>query len=161
MRQSWNRSVKFWQRYENQQILVIQCISPSKPVRFASFLFHWMRKRNIRTLLYYNFLWMSAILMWKMESTLDIAWSHSWELNWTQPESWGGKMSEAVASSNIFKWTQLTPRHWVLEKHQKRLLLAMYSNGPGYLYFRASLGRFHRTISCTHLRTQCTRLRMY
>ncbi len=43
------------------------CISPSKPVRFASFLCHWMRKRNIRTLLYYSFLWMSAILVWKME----------------------------------------------------------------------------------------------
>ncbi len=48
-----------------------QCISPSKPVRFASFLSHWMRKRNIRTLLYYNYLWISAILMWKMENYMD------------------------------------------------------------------------------------------
>ncbi len=30
-----------------------------------------MRKRNIRTLLYYTFLWMWAILTWKMENYMD------------------------------------------------------------------------------------------
>ena len=129
MRQSWSRSVKFWQRYENQQILLIQCISPSKPVRFASFLFHWMRKRNIRTLLYYNFLWMSAILMWKMES-LELLPSQS---------PGGGKMSEAVTSSNIFKWTQLTGGHSM-----------GIQTDPGDLYFWASLGWLHNSVCWLH-----------
>ena len=175
MRQSWSRSVKFWQRYENQQI---QCISPSKPVRFASFLFHCMRKRNIRTLLYYTFLWMWAILTWKMENYMDrnyycapgnwigpsqieldgrtfisqLYWVGSAYPWWNAPGDWigwsrlpgieslgwSGKMSEAVASSNLFKWTQPTHGH---------------SNGPGDLYFWPSLGQFHRTHWLHSLKT--------
>src|SRR5258707_3769197 len=59
----------------------------------------------------------------------------SQELNQTQPESWGGKMSEAVASSNIFKWTRGTfifELHWV--------------------------GSAIQFVSCARLRTQLTRL---
>ena len=135
MRQSWSRSVKFWQRYENQQILVIQYISPSKPVRFASFLFHWMRKRNIRTLLYYNFLWMSAILMWKMENVgSSCFFFQSNRPSWLPGiESWKNVESGCClqciqtdpADSWAFKWT------WDL-------------------YFQASLGWFCRTyeFSC-------------
>ena len=217
MRQSWSRSVKFWQRYENQQILVIQCISPSKPVRFASFLFHWMRKRNIRTLLYYNFLWMSAILMWKIESYMDRNWCHWLEslpgiesdparLNWMAgplfPSFTGSvplPLMDWWISSQELNQMELTPRHWVPGMEWKNVRSSCFfqhiqtdpadsqalspgkmlevvaacnvfkqmqptcrhSNGPGDLYFQASLGQFHRAIGCTCLRTQCTHLRMY
>ncbi len=100
------------------------CISPSKPVRFASFLCHWMRKRNIRTLLYYSFLWMSAILVWKMEkymmefateSLLGIE-SDPARLNWMAgplfPSFTGSVLLPWWNSSWELNWMELTPRHW-------------------------------------------------
>src|SRR5260221_7829022 len=57
----------------------------------------------------------------------------------------GGKMSEAVASSNIFKRTQLTGRH---------------SNGPGTFIFELHwVGSAIQFVGCARLRTQFTRLR--
>src|SRR5258708_35259395 len=44
-----------------------------------------------------------------MESTLDIAWSCSQELNWTQPESWGWKN---VGSGRFFQCIQTDPANW-------------------------------------------------
>ncbi len=63
---------------------------------------------------------------------------------------YSGKLSEVVTSSNILKQTQPIPRHWVpwdgVEKCWKQSLLPMYSNGPGDLYFWASLGQLHNSV---------------
>ena len=72
---------------------------------------------------------MSAILMWKMES-LELLPSQS---------PGGGKMSEAVTSSNIFKWTQLTGGHSM-----------GIQTDPGDLYFRASLGQLCNSVCQLH-----------
>src|SRR5258708_10534551 len=48
---------------------------------------------------------------------------------------WSGKMSEVVASSNIFKWTQPTGGHSM-----------GIQTDPGDLYFQASLGQLHNSV---------------
>ena len=85
-------------------------------------------------------------LHWVSTASLDGSAPGNW-IGWSQLpgiESWENVRSSSAC--NVFKQMPLTPRH---------------SNGPGDLYFQASLGRFCRTISCAHLRTQWTHLRMY
>ena len=95
------------------------CISPSKPVRFASFLCHWMRKRNIRTLFYYNVLWMSAILMWKMEKYMDRNW---WMQFATAPGNWigpsqieldGRPLFPSFTGSVLLALDGMAPGNWI------------------------------------------------
>ena len=57
--------------------------------------------------------------------------------NWIGPSQSprGGKMSEAVASSNVFKWTQPTGGHSM-----------GIQTDLGDLYFQASLGQLHNSV---------------
>ena len=67
-----------------------------------------------------------------------------------QSLGYSGKMSEAVASSNIFKGSQPIPSHWVPGMEWKNVGSSRFFQciqmDPGDLYFQASLSWLHNSV---------------